>query len=167
MRWRGLSASILAVGAVLFAAGCGGSGNSDTTSPSSYLLTGDQIDRQANSASDPAAARTVLQFWRAVQFQDYATAYSLLAPPLRQHIPYETFLPKVGEARGLFLARPRIYDTSPGHGFVTVDVAALQGDVLTPTDQIIGFAVVREGGRALISSDIFNLFHRSYRPSAP
>jgi hypothetical protein len=164
VRWRGRSACILAVGAALFATGCGGSGNDDTTSPSSYLLTQDEITRQANGTSDPAAARTVLEFWRAVQFQDFALSYSYLATPLRRQVPYSVYLSKLGEARGLFLSRPRIYDISQGDDFTTVDIAALQGDILTPADQIIGFATVQEGDRTRISSDVFNLFHRSYRP---
>jgi hypothetical protein len=167
VRWSGRSACILAVGAALFATGCGGSGNDDTTSPSRYLLTQDEITRQATETSDPVAARTVLEFWRAVQFQDFTLAYSYLAPQFRRQVPYEVFLPKIGEARGLFLARPRIYDISPGDGFTSVDVAALQGDILIPSDQIIGFATVQEGDRTLISSDVFNLFHRSYRPDVP
>jgi hypothetical protein len=167
VRWRGRTALILAVGAALFATGCGGSGDDDTTSPSSYLLTQDEITRQASQTSDPAASRTVLEFWRAVQFQDFTLAYSSLATPLRRQVPYRVFLPKIGGARGLFLSNPRIYDISPGDGFTSVDVAALQGDILTPADQIIGFATVEEGDRTLISSDVFNLFHRSYRPAVP
>jgi hypothetical protein len=167
VRWRGRSACILAVGAALFATGCGGSGNNDTTSPNSYLLTQEEITQQANGTSDPAAARTVLEFWRAVQFQDFPLSYSYLATPLRKEIPYSVYLPKIGGARGLFLSRPRIYDISQHNGFTSVDVAALQGDILTPSDQIIGFATVQEGDRTLISSDVFNLFHRSYRPDVP
>lgn len=152
---------------MLVLAGCGGSGDVDTTSPNRYLLTNEQIASQVSHSSHPGPVNTTLQFWRAIQFQDFALAYSYLAPQLQGRIPYGTFLTKLSEGRGLFLARPRIYNVYPGHGFTTVEVAALQGDILTPSDQIIGFATVQAGDRTLISSDVFNLFHRSYRPDVP
>jgi hypothetical protein len=142
--------------------GCGGSDDS-APSPERYLLTTAEIDRIAETTDNPGAVKSVLGFWRAVQFQDYGDAYDLLSKQLRSRVSYEEYLDKVAPARYLFLARPRVYDLE-GHDPVTVFLVAPQGDQLTDNDQVIGFTATREGGEWRIGSDPFNILHE---PSAP
>ena len=142
--------------------GCGGSSNS-SPSPESYLLTTAGIDRIAANSGNPAAVSSVLEFWRAIQFQSYGDAYNLLAKPIRAHVSYQEFLDKVPPSRYLFLARPRVYDLQ-GKDPVTVFLVAPQGQQLTDNDQVIGFTATREGGAWRIGSDPFNILHEPTTP---
>jgi hypothetical protein len=153
-----LSALVALLAALALLSGCGGSSNSDSTSPQHYLLTTADIQQMAAKTANPAAVTSALNFWRAVQFQDYGEAYNLLAKPLRSHISYDTFLSKLGAARYAFLAHPEVYDLDQS-GPITVFIAAPRGNILTGDDQIIGFTMIREDGQWRIGSDPFNVFH--------
>jgi len=160
-RLRSIAALAVAVAAISLA-GCGGSSDSPP-SPASYLLTTAAIDRIAADTGDPAAVTSVLEFWRAIQFQAYGDAYNLLAKPIRSQVPYDKFIDKVAPSRYLFLARPRVYDLQ-GKDPVTVFLVAPQGPQLTDNDQVIGFAATREGDGWRIGSDPFNLLHQPTTP---
>jgi hypothetical protein len=158
MRVR-LSAVLAVCACASLIGGCGGSSNSDSTlEPQHYLLTTADIQEMAGKTSDPKMVTSALNFWRAIQFQDYGDAYNLLAKPLRSRVSYEQFLGKLGAARYLFLTRPRVYDLdrSPPP---TVFLAAQKGTILTGDDQVIGFNMAREDGQWRIGSDPFNVFH--------
>jgi hypothetical protein len=160
-RPRSIAALAIAIAAFSLA-GCGGSGDS-SPSPERYLLTTAAIDRIASDSDNPAAVRSVLEFWRAIQFQSYGDAYNLLSKQLRSHVTYEQFIDKLGPSRYLFLARPRVYDLQ-GKDPVTVFVVAPQGEQLTDNDQVIGFTATRQGGSWRIGSDPFNVLHEPTTP---
>jgi hypothetical protein len=160
---RPRSIATLAVAIVAISvAGCGGSGDA-SPSPERYLLTTAGIDQIASGTENPAAVRSVLEFWRAIQFQSYGDAYNLLAKPIRSHVSYEEFISKLGPSRYLFLARPQVYDLQ-GKDPVTVFLVAPQGDRLTDNDQVIGFTATREGGAWRVGSDPFNILHEPTTP---
>lgn len=149
--------------ATIALAGCGSSGDSSSPSPERYLLTTSGIDQTAASSDDPGAVRSVLEFWRAIQFQSYGDAYNLLSKPLQSQVSYEQFIDKIAPSRYLFLAKPRVYDLQ-GKDPATVFLVAPQGEQLTDNDQVIGFAATREGGTWRIGSDPFNLLHEPTTP---
>jgi len=142
--------------------GCGGSSD-PSPSPERYLLTTASIDQVAAKSDNPAAVKSTLDFWRAVQFQTFGDAYNLLTRSLRSRIPYDEFLDKLGPARYVFLARPQVYDLA-GKDPATVFLVAPQGDTLTDNDQVIGFTLTREDGQWRIGSDPFNVFHEQSAP---
>src|SRR5262249_10314924 len=143
--------------------GGGGSGDPPSSSRSRYLLTTAAIDQIAAGTQDPGAVSSVLEFWRAIQFQAYGEAYNLLSKQLRGRVGYDEFKAKVGPSRYLFLARPRVYDVN-GHDPVMVYLVAPQGPRLTDNDQVIGFTATREGGGWRVGSDPFNILGE---PSTP
>ncbi len=154
----------MAAAVAIAVAGCGSSGSGDSApSPERYLLTTAGIDQIAASSDNPGAVRSVLEFWRAIQFQSYGDAYNLLSKQLRSQVSYEQFISKFGPSRYLFLARPRVYDLQ-GKDPVTVFVVAPQGPQLTDNDQVIGFTATHEGGTWRIGSDPFNLLHEPTTP---
>jgi hypothetical protein len=153
---------VAAATVAILAGGCGGSGDS-APSPERYLLTTAGIDQIAARTDNPGAVSSVLDFWRAIQFQAYGEAYDLLSKQLRDRVRYEQFVGKVAPARYLFLARPRVYDLD-GKDPVTVFLVAPKGERLTDNDQVIGFTATREGAEWLIGSDPFNLLEQSSAP---
>jgi hypothetical protein len=155
-------AALAAAAVAIVAGGCGGSSDS-APDPSRYLLTTAAIEGIAASSDSPGAVSSVLEFWRAIQFQAYGEAYNLLDKRLRSRVSYEQFVEKVSPSRYLFLARPRVYDLN-GRDPVTVFLVAPQGERLTDSDQVIGFTATREGGEWRVGSDPFNILGE---PSTP
>ena len=159
------AAVALAAVAALLASGCGGGSGGEAEepepAPATYLLSGQDIQRLSQKHRPAEAVRVPLQFWRDVQYQNYAAAYLLLSEGLRQAIPYETFLSTVAKARGLFLLEPSVEALSRRSGLVSVDLRAKQGTVATGSDQIIGFNLRRQRGSWVIATDPYNLFRVS------
>jgi len=152
------------MGAVLLVSGCGGGSDAEAEAkkpepaPATYLLSGQDIRRLSQSHRPVEAVRVPLQFWRDVQYQNYAAAYLLLSKELRRAVPYEKFLRTIAEGRWLFLLEPSVEAVSRRSGLFIVDLRAKQGTVATGSDQIIGFNLRREGARWVIATDPYNLF---------
>jgi hypothetical protein len=153
----------LALGALIAAgvlAGCGSSDSGDAQPPpKEYLLTGEQIDALSEESANPGPVRASLEFWQALQFQDYPAAYAYLSEPLQRRIPYEEFLEKIGLARGFFLAQPEVYDVATRGQLVTVYLIAKQGEDATRSDQLFGLAFNEVDGQWRLTSDLLNVFH--------
>jgi hypothetical protein len=151
--------------ALTLGAGCGSSDDATTTSaeekinPATYLLSAREVRRLARPFVRPGAVMGVLEFWRAVQYQNYAAAYLRLSAALRRSITYERFLQRVASARGqLFLVKPIIEDVKQMGTLTTVYLRLQRGKEFSPTDQVIGFNMAREEERWLIATDPYNLF---------
>ena len=146
--------------------GCGSSGEagpapnpSDTVNPRAYLLQPAELARLARPYRPAGAVTTVLEFWRAVQYQNYAVAYLRLSADLRRAVPYRRFLPAIAEARGrLFLVKPAIDDVQRNGPLTTVYLRLQRGKRFSSTDQIIGFNVAQKKRRWTIATDPYNLF---------
>lgn len=153
----------------LLAGGCGGDSTITSTttapetvenvSPEDYLLATADIERLSSAHAPRGAVSSALEFWRAIQYQNYAAAYIRLNGELRRAVRYETFLNKLATARGyLFLVEPIVEEVRPTGNLTTVYLRLQRGDEFSGDDQIIGFNMSREGGRWVIATDPYNLF---------
>lgn len=160
MRFSRVVAQALVAVALASLAGCGGSSDLSTAGlkPQDYLLSTHDMASIAGKSSEPEAARAMLGFYRAVQFQDYAGAYRFLSPQLHRQISYEKFVNVVSGARGTFLIKPRLGEVVRSDGLTGLTTFLQRGPVLTRQDQVIIFNMLQRGGQWYIATDPFNLF---------
>ena len=110
------------------------------------------------STPAPKPVTAVLSFYRAVQFQNYASAYLDLSARLRRQIPYKKFVEGLAPLRGEFLLRPRIPAVQANGSRAVVSLLLQRGKVLRQSDQVIEFNLVRSDGGWFIGTDPYNAF---------
>ncbi len=142
-------------------AGCGDSKKAQREKGApraSYLLTRPQVDALATKTQAPAPAKTVLSFYRDIQFQNYAQAYLRLTRELRAQVAYGRFVNGMARLRSQLLLRPRVSESDVHGPEAVITVLIQHGPVLTQADQVIEFNLQRRGSDWLIGTDPYNVF---------
>lgn len=108
MRARARLLALVAVSVVVLSS-CGGGSNGASTPKDAarpwFLLDAKDVTTIARGRPSVAAMVT---FWRAVQFQDYPRAYTMLVRRLRTAVTYPNFINLMSRARPFFLTRPQV-----------------------------------------------------------
>ncbi len=156
---------LLVVGLALVLSACGGS--KEATAPARVispaeaaaplLLTTRYISEQVGGTGSPEAARTVLGFWRDIQFSNFPSAYLRLTPGFRRRTTYRTFVNAFSRALQLFGVLPRVQSSEADADRATVYLLLQRGSRPSPEDPPQAFNLERVDGQWRISTDPRNV----------
>jgi hypothetical protein len=148
---RGLGLLVAILGAAAVVASCGSLGTGEETKPvdQPQLLTGRDLARQPEGSP----ARTVLEWWRALQFDNPVIAYGHYSDQVKRRLSQRELAHQLGFGPGVLDlgARPRVAEVEEKGDEATVfvlmsKVARNPNGRADETRTARSFNLVREGG---------------------
>lgn len=142
----------------LFAAACalalGACGDSDSSASSDAPETPPPLsDQEVRAAAKGSPERAILEWWRALQFQDPVTGYDFLSRKLKSQTSAEEFRTQIPLLQGRVTGRPEVVDivkTGGGTKARALIQIAFPSGTLNRTLEL-----VREGGKWRLADDFF------------